>query len=529
MSEQEVDSTPGIEPEVEAAPEPQVPDGVPLQGGREPAPVGEPVAQADAPPAMETSAAAEASARDFGSRPLDHVNQHSLSRIEDKLRTLDLLTHGLESDLSIVRASLGPLVDLQAHYVAWHKSVDDRLAGLGGTPESQPGVVDRLEALEKKSVDLRRDLNILSRRQGLFNEQLATLRQESVERPGAEPWGASGPCSEDTQTRELGALRGEIERLRQKVESLEATRGGLSSLPDQASRELVVLRSQVGELREEFERLAVAFWPMARGGSLQGEGAELRGEVEALRRQLEGVADLPRRLGLLASQQTREAGEVGTHLAALREKFERLAPLLDRLARALLDEAEEVPQQSPATTAPAPVAPLRDGAVPEVLRALRALPPEQAQGLSDWTSAVDRLHQRMEEERRFEERAGALVELLRERLLAGRARDELAEARNRMVFVDLPDLLAQSEDLARCADTEGRRALDEFRRRVLEVVGLDEIHPRRGEPFDASRHSMLQASHEDGPENTVARCLAPGLVLRATGQLVRKADVSVHL
>jgi len=55
------------------------------------------------------------------------------------------------------------------------------------------------------------------------------------------------------------------------------------------------------------------------------------------------------------------------------------------------------------------------------------------------------------------------------------------------------------------------------------------VRPRRGDALDRAEHSLLRVERtaEEGLAGRVAACLRPGLRWRATGQTVRRAEVSV--
>lgn len=229
-----------------------------------------------------------------------------------------------------------------------------------------------------------------------------------------------------------------------------------------------------------------------------------------------------------------ELAALRAEVAAQRQKLQDFETLMERIAAHLFEDARAELRPLPEASPAPPPSVLPDGSVSRVLGALQDLSQElhaqERQELDRSLKILGDLHEQMEEERKFEERAGALVELLRTSMLASRSRDGLAESQARLLFTEIPDLLGRLEDLARRASTpETRRKLEEFRRQVLDQVGLEDIEPRQGDPFNASRHNMLQADPDEGPEQTVARCFSRGLALKATGQLVRKANVSVYL
>lgn len=261
--------------------------------------------------------------------------------------------------------------------------------------------------------------------------------------------------------------------------------------------------------------------PVDRIQAMQAAVATLAGESQRVLEELRVLADPERS----------EVAELRAEVATLRQKVDALEGLMAGLAQHLLQDAGEhlAPETSdaPASEAPAPLP------VYPLLRALQALcvdlPPEETDGLERPLQTLQSLHDRMEGEKQFEDRAGALVELVRARLLAGRSRDDLAQAQNHLLYVDLPDLLSRVEELAGRSTAETRRALEEFRRHVLDLVGLEEIAPRSGDPYDPARHNMLRVEATvQGAANTVASCYHRGLVLAADGHLVRKADVSVY-
>lgn len=262
--------------------------------------------------------------------------------------------------------------------------------------------------------------------------------------------------------------------------------------------------------------------PPDRIQAMQAAVATLAGESQRILEELRATT----------SGERHEVAELRAEVAALRQKVEWMDRLVGSLTRHLVQDASEnLPPEAAEETAP-PVSALPPNAVYSLLRAMSALrvdlAPLQAEVLDAPLQAVSSLHDRLEVEKQLEERAGALLELLRGRLLAGRARDELASAQDHLLYVILPDLLARVEELATRSDSDTRRALEEFRRHVLELVGLEEIAPLSGDAFDPARHNMLRAETDDGASGTVGRCYTRGLAMAATGQLVRKADVSVY-
>lgn len=233
----------------------------------------------------------------------------------------------------------------------------------------------------------------------------------------------------------------------------------------------------------------------------------------------------------LAGEERHEVAELRAEVASLTARVQQLELLVERMTRHLvLDAAEHLPEVAEAPEPPTSLLPPR--ATRGLLRGLQGLrnqlEPEDARDFDGALTSLQSLNDRLEAERQFEERAGVLVELVRERLLAGRKRDELAQAQDHLLFVEIPDLLHRVEELALRSPGETRKELEGFRRLVLANAGLEEISPRSGEHYDPGRHNMLRAETDDGPSQTVGRCFSRGLSLQATGQLVRKADVSVY-
>lgn len=134
-------------------------------------------------------------------------------------------------------------------------------------------------------------------------------------------------------------------------------------------------------------------------------------------------------------------------------------------------------------------------------------------------------------EAKLQERATDLLRMLLPRLLEGAPAERLHRRARHYVFVHLPDLLEDLEDLGRRElPPEQVGPLHHALEGILEDMGLEEVRPARGETLKASEHSLLRVERtpEPGMEGRIAQCLRAGLRLRSSGELVRKAEVSVY-
>lgn len=109
------------------------------------------------------------------------------------------------------------------------------------------------------------------------------------------------------------------------------------------------------------------------------------------------------------------------------------------------------------------------------------------------------------------------AERLRELSRLEGAMERLVEERSRLLFGDVPEVLAAVDE--------------ESAARLRDLLGLEEIRPRRGDAFRPSEHNMLRAVPDggEGLEDRIAECHAAGLRLRESGRVVRQAEVSVFV
>lgn len=317
--------------------------------------------------------------------------------------------------------------------------------------------------------------------------------------------GAAAPPSENLEA----ALVARLEAFQQDVvERLETYRLDLDLQRSLSEGLNIEFRKDVEALRAEFQR------------RIAQDEQNQKDLLDAQRQLLGGQAardlDVQEDIRILQRQilQIRQGQDAGV-LQALRG---RLGP----------EDADEDPEEFPGAVSPDALsdaaarldAVLRRGPSP-VLEAKLLVEIERLQSL-----ASD-----LELEARLQERASEILKLLMPRLLQQAPAEQLQRRARRYVFVDLPDVL---EDLAELGHRElspdQLGPLQHALEGILVDVGLEEIRPARGETVEAAEHSLLRVEPgpEPGLEGRVASCLRAGLRVRATGEVVRKAEVSVY-
>ncbi len=282
--------------------------------------------------------------------------------------------------------------------------------------------------------------------------------------------------------------------------------------------------------------------------ALEGSLEPLRSEIEKNRgrwrdlrtgqmEQEEGLRGLERALATLQATREEPLAGLAESVESLRREVRGLrreldSPLLARLGEVLplspstgLEEEEELPELA---------LPSRQ-ALLQIERNLteltRTLPPEPAGRLNRELEDLRSLFQALEQEEHFRRRAGEILRLLEARLVE-RGPEAAVRARVRdFLFLRLPDLEEDLQELARREELEpdGLRGFQQALEDLLDEAGLEEVRPRRGDLMQAACHSLLRVERvgEPGLQGRVAFCLRPGLRVRATGEIVRKAEVSV--
>lgn len=271
----------------------------------------------------------------------------------------------------------------------------------------------------------------------------------------------------------------------------------------------------------------------------EGLNMEFRKDVDALRAEfqcrVERDEEDQRRLreSLKALQRPPEP-EVQEDIRVLQKQILQLRQAQDSELLGLLRNRlpqEEAPADEEPPEGPVDPERLLDAAerLAELLR--REPPAAVEQKLVAELEAMRALASDLLAESKLQERASDILKLLLPRLLEQGPAERLHQRARHYVFVHLPDMLEDLEDLGRRElPPEHLGALHHALEAILEDMGLEEIRPARGETLKAAEHSLLRVERtpEPGMEGRVANCLRVGLRLRANGELVRKAEVSVY-
>lgn len=268
------------------------------------------------------------------------------------------------------------------------------------------------------------------------------------------------------------------------------------------------------------------------GISLQREMDSLRQDVE---RRFVQDAEKERRLeDVLRQLQRPSDAEIQADIQILQKQILQIRQAQDiellEILKSRLPDPETDPEETPPEGEVHPDA-LYDAAAR--LQALlgRASSPALEQKLGAEIDQLKALGYDLEMESRLQERASDILKLLLPRLLEQGPAERLHQRARHYVFVHLPDLLEDLEDLGRRElAPEHLGALHHALEGILEDMGLEEIRPARGDALKASEHSLLRVERtpEPGMEGRIAQCLRAGLRLRSSGELVRKAEVSVY-
>lgn len=355
------------------------------------------------------------------------------------------------------------------------RGLDARLARLElSHRDARQEIVDRLRSSEKDFRDIWESINRLIELQSEMECRLQAWESE-----------------QDESTSRLQVLQETLEPLLQEPAALHAEiREVQANLDFQAEhlRGLERALDRVQQTRPE------------PGGGLPEEVEALRAELQELRRDLDSqvASRLEELLAISGSRDPEDPSDLDEE-----EPLEFALPSREALSR-------------------------MEGSLTELAR---TLPPESARRMDQELGELQSLLQALDQEEHFRRRAGEVLRLLEERLVG---RDPQAAVRRRIqdfLFLRVPDLLEDLEEAARREDLETpvmpstRRALEA----LLEEMGLEELRPRHGDLLMASEHSLLRVERlgEPGLQGRIASCLRPGLRVCATGQIVRKAEVSV--
>lgn len=300
--------------------------------------------------------------------------------------------------------------------------------------------------------------------------------------------------------------------------------------PEHLIAQIQEIQSQIETFRDDLNSQRALRESL--GISLQREMDSLRQDVE---RRFVQDAEKERRLeDVLRQLQRPSDAEIQADIQILQKQILQIRQAQDiellEILKSRLPDPETDPEETPPEGEVHPDA-LYDAAAR--LQALlgRASSPALEQKLGAEIDQLKALAYDLEMESRLQERASDILKLLLPRLLEQGPADRLHQRARHYVFVHLPDLLEDLEDLGRRElAPEHLGALHHAVEGILEDMGLEEIRPARGETLKAAEHSLLRVERtpEPGMEGRIAQCLRAGLRLRSSGELVRKAEVSVY-
>ncbi len=274
------------------------------------------------------------------------------------------------------------------------------------------------------------------------------------------------------------------------------------------------------------------------------EPAALRAEIREVQANLDLQAEDLRGLerALVRVQQVHPESEGGLpeEVEALRAELRELRRDLDsqvalRLEELLATPGDGDPEDPSDADELLEFAPPSREALSQVEGSLadlaRTLPPEPALRMEQELGELRSLLQALDQEEHFRRRAGEILRLLRERLLGRGPQAAFRRQIHDFLFLRVPDLL---EDLKEAAHREeltpdALRGFQQALEGLLDKMGLEEFRPREGDLLTVSEHGLLRVERvgKPGLQGRIASCLRPGLRVRATGEIVRKAEVSV--
>ncbi len=324
------------------------------------------------------------------------------------------------------------------------------------------------------------------------------------------------------------------EDLRSRLEDLEAVQGWY--------------RQDREDLWRAFEELPRGeSVPAAQGATAEGDPgglADLRAGLdrlearqEVLHEGLDGLrVELGRMDGLLADLRGASASsraDLEAEVRELREEVRQLRRDQDLPVARVLEDMLAAPVESspdPPASAPPGVEVLRSLAG-RLERLAGLVPGDGGRRVASELEPLRAVVRDLESETHWQERASAVLQVLERRLLAGGPGQQARRQARVFLCERLPDLLEDLDDLHRGAElpTGALAAIHRELGGILEDAGLEEVRPRRGDPLDRAEHSLLRVERTagEGLGGRVAACLRPGLRWRATGQTVRRAEVSV--
>jgi chromosome segregation ATPase len=260
---------------------------------------------------------------------------------------------------------------------------------------------------------------------------------------------------------------------------------------------------------------------------------DLRAGREAQEEDLRG---LERALASLQATRDEPLAGLAESVESLRREVRGLRRELDSPLVAHLEEVVPVPASTDPQEEELPelVLPSRDALLQiegSLTELARTLPPEPAGRIASELEDLRTLLQTLDQEEHFRRRAGEILRLLEARLVE-RGPEAAVRVRVRdFLFLRMPDLEEDLQDLARREELEPEalRLFEQALEDLLDEAGLEEVRPRRGDLMQAACHSLLRVERvgEPGLQGRVAFCLRPGLRVRATGEILRKAEVSV--
>lgn len=336
--------------------------------------------------------------------------------------------------------------------------------------------------------------------------------------PGRSPWqtlleARLQPPYSEVHAAHLASL---LTNLRERLAASSQAEAGMGRSGGPDAERLQALTTQAGSLRNlalQVEQLRA----LTEERALQAEAA-----LEELRSQVS-------RLG-----SSRAETATGHDLQALEARLARVerwqeSGIAQLLATRLEAGAAAVEEEGPGGEA-AVSAPSLQAVVTRLSRLAQDLP-QLGPRLQGDLDAMRALQEGLELEDRLRERAGEILRQLLPRLLDQQETEGLLRRARHLLFVGLPDLVEDLEELGR--RDLGPAELGHLHQALEDVLGdsgLEELRPARGESLKAAEHTLLRVERkaEPGLEGLVASCLRPGLRLRATGEVIRKAEVSVY-
>lgn len=276
------------------------------------------------------------------------------------------------------------------------------------------------------------------------------------------------------------------------------------------------------------------------GGKLERTRQDLRALRSQLDLQAEDLRGLDRALDRVQQTRAEPAGGLPEEVEDLRAELRELRRDLDsqvalRLEELLATPGDGDPEDPSDADELLEFAPPSREALSQVEGSLadlaRTLPPEPALRMEQELGELRSLLQALDQEEHFRRRAGEILRLLRERLLGRGPQAAFRRRIHDFLFLRVPDLL---EDLKEAAHREeltpdALRGFQQALEGLLDKMGLEEFRPREGDLLTVSEHGLLRVERvgKPGLQGRIASCLRPGLRVRATGEIVRKAEVSV--